>query len=292
MRLGNTEGAVIALKDIRFYTNALNDDQVLNNYTLYRDQVEDMFSVYDDNNIYMPGTQVLSVDAIAAKCPVIIVTGNVPELLATSDKNHTIYVDIDYINLQDPTRAFTGKGIRMRPQGTSSMGYPIKNFRFYTNYGTVWDYLGNIIPGGLYAFRQNAQPVTCLCAKADYADSSGTHNTGVARMMNDVFRDLQLNGEYVCRTEAQAVAIANNYTKDVRTTVDGFPVVILYRLTAESDLVFVGKYNLNNDTSAASVFGFTDIPAFYNSRVPCWEVLNNGNDIANFITADDFDSKW
>ena len=151
MRYGNTEGAVIALKDIRFYTNALNDDQVLNNYTLYRDQVEDMFSVYDDNNIYMPGTQVLSVDAIAAKCPVIIVTGNVPELLATSDKNHTIYVDIDYINLQEPTRALTGKGIRMRPQGTSSMGYTIKNVRFYHNYGPAGDYLGNSMPGGLIA---------------------------------------------------------------------------------------------------------------------------------------------
>ena len=114
----------------------------------------------------------------------------------------------------------------------------------------------------------------------------------MAGQRDGVVRVVQRKGRYLCRTEARDVAIANNYAEDVRSTVDGFPVVILYRLTAESDLVFVGKYNLNNDKSTESVFGFTDIPGFDNSRVQCWEVLNNGNDIANFITADDFDNKW
>ena len=128
--------------------------------------------------------------------------------------------------------------------------------------------------------------------KADYAESSGTHNTGIARLWNQVMTNAQINGEYVLRTEAQKTAIANNYPYDVRTTVDGFPVNVFYRLTADSELIYIGKYNFNNDKSTESVFGFRDIPGFDNSKVQCWEVLNNGNHLALFQDMDNFDTEW
>lgn len=282
----------IALKSIRAYNGVLSSDQILNNYILYRDDAAEMLTVYDRNNIYEEGTQNFSVDKLAAQCPVFIFTGDIPALENTTDKNKTIYVDVEYINMQDPSRSFTGKGIRLRPQGTSSMGYPKKNYRPYTGYGTMWDNLGNIIKDGLYSFAGRAKPVNVSCLKADYAESSGTHNTGIARLWNQVMTDTQLNGEYVLRTEAQKAAIAAGYPYDVRTTVDGFPVNVFYRLTEDSELIYMGKYNFNNDKSTESVFGYRDIPGFDNSKVQCWEVLNNGNHLALFQDMDNFDTEW
>lgn len=292
LRIGNTNLADVQLKALRFYNAALNHDQILNNYILYRDTTEELLSIYDKNAIYEEGTQNFSVDKLAAQCPVFIFTGDIPALENTTDKNKTIYVDVEYINMQDPSRSFTGKGIRLRPQGTSSMGYPKKNFRPYTGYGTMWDSMGKVLVDGLYSFAERAQPVNVWCLKADYAESSGTHNTGIARLWNQVMYDAQINGEYVLRTEAQKAAIAAGYPYDVRTTVDGFPCNVFYRLTADSELVYIGKYNFNNDKSTESVFGFRDIPGFDNSKVQCWEVLNNGNHLALFQDMDNFDTEW
>lgn len=292
LRIGGTSGCDVELKSLRFYNTALNSDQILNNYILYRDNSEELLRLYDRNNIYEDGTLNFSVDKLAAQCPVFIFTGDIPTLENTTDKNETIYVDVEYINLQDPSRSFTGKGIRLRPQGTSSMGYPKKNLRPYTGYGEVWDNLGNIMLNGLYSFKEGSQPVNVWCLKADYAESSGTHNTGIARLWNQVMTGAQLNGEYILRTEAQKAAMGNNYPYDVRTTVDGFPCNVFYRLTSGSELIYMGKYNFNNDKSTESVYGFRDIPGFDNSRVQCWEVLNNGNHLALFQDMDNFDTEW
>ena len=292
LKIGGASGCDVELKSLRFYNTALSADQILNNYILYRDNSEELLRLYDRNNIYEEGTLNFSVDKLAAQCPVFIFTGDIPTLENTTDKNETIYVDVEYINLQDPSRSFTGKGIRLRPQGTSSMGYPKKNLRPYTGYGTVWDNLGNIMLNGLYSFKEKAQPVNVWCLKKEYAESSNTHNTGVARFWNDILFNTQINGEYVMRTEAQKTALANNYPYDVRTTIDGFPVNVFYRLTADSELIYMGKYSFNNDKSTESVYGFRDIPGFDNSRVQCWEVLNNGNHLALFQDMDNFDSEW
>lgn len=292
LRIGNTQDCDIELKDIRFYSNALNMEQMLNNYMLYRDTVDEMFAIYDKNNIYEEGTSEFSIDALSGQLPVMLITGNIPELEGTTDKNKTIYVDLEYINLQDPSKSFTTKGTRMRPQGTSSMGYPKKNFRIYTNYGDMFDSAGKKIEGGKYSFKSFSQPVDCWCFKADYAESSSTHNTGVARLWNDVMKNLQLNGQYVCRTEAQNKAIENGYNFDVSTTIDGFPCVMFYRLTENDSPIFMGKYNFNNDKSTESVFGFEGIPGFDNSKMQCWEVLNNGNHLALFEDTENWNEEW
>lgn len=156
----------------------------------------------------------------------------------------------------------------------------------------MWDNLSNVIVDGLYSFAERAQPVNVWCLKADYAESSGTHNTGIARLWNQVIYDAQLNGEYILRTEAQKAAIAAGYPYDVRTAVYGFPCHVLYRLTADSELIYIGKYNYNNDKSTESVYGFRDIPGFNNSKMQCWEILNNGNHLALFQDMDNFDSEW
>ena len=156
----------------------------------------------------------------------------------------------------------------------------------------MYDSNGAIVADKLYSFKDGAQPVNCWCLKADYAESSGAHNTAIARMWNHLLFNSTINGEHVFRTQAQKAALENRYEYDVRTTIDGFPILMFYRRSKDSELIFIGKYNFNNDKSTESVFGFTGIPGFDNSRMQCWEILNNGDALALFTDVHDFDSRW
>ena len=307
LRFTASEGAEVSLKSIRIYDNALSADNILNNYILYRDSIQEMLEVYDRNDVYENGRDIFDATKMASRLPVMIVTGDIPTLENTSDKDTQIVVDIEYTDLQDPTKSFRMVNAAMRPQGTSSMGYPKKNFRIYTQKleGTIlYDANGNIVEDRLYSFKEGAQPVDCWCLKADYAESSGTHNTGIARLWNKALYDARVtidlgkdnphnvDNQPLLRTKAQTAAVDAEYPYDVRTTIDGFPILLFYRPSKTDDLIFIGKYNFNNDKSTESVFGFTGIPNFDNSRMQCWEVLNNGNALALFTTTENFDSKW
>ena len=302
-----SEGAEVSLKSIRIYDDALSADSILNNYILYRDSIQEMLEVYDRNDVYEEGRDIFDATKMSSRLPVMIVTGDIPTLENTSDKDTQIVVDIEYTNLQDPTKSFRMVNAAMRPQGTSSMGYPKKNFRIYTqklDETILYDANGNVVEDRLYSFREGAQPVNCWCLKADYAESSGTHNTGIARLWNKALFDARVtidlgkdnphnvDNEPLLRTNAQKAAIEAGYPYDVRTTIDGFPILLFYRPSANDDLIFIGKYNFNNDKSTESVFGFKGIPNFNNSRMQCWEVLNNGNALALFTTIANFDTKW
>ena len=184
------------------------------------------------------------------------------------------------------------------------MNYPIKNLRLYIKDKAKGDYgewplpilytgdtsnpetmvslsnpygtgIGSKPGKGKIAFKsglsgtfsegeRKAQAVNCWTLKADYAESSSSHNTGVARIWNQVMRDAILNGVYVSRTRAQASVMSegvNQRNWDVRTCVDGFPCVVFHRTSLDdNNWKFVGKFNFNNDKSTESVFGFCDIP--------------------------------
>ncbi len=295
LRIESGEGADVSLRSLRFYDTALSDSQILNNHILYQETAAEFMEVYDRNNVLEEGTSDLSTEALSGQLPIMIVTGNIPALEATTDKNLQIDVDVEYINLQDPERSFTLRDAAMRPQGTSSMSYPKKNFRLYTrkkDSTVLYDSRGAVVADRLYAFRAGAQPVDCWCLKADYAESSGAHNTGIARIMNAAMRDAQPGGEYRCRTRAQQAAVDAGYAYDVRTAIDGFPILMFYRLTENDPLVFIGKYNFNNDKSTESVFGFCNIPGFDNSRMQCWELLTNGHHLALFTDTSNWDEEW
>lgn len=316
------ENATIQLKQIRTYRRPLSHNEVLNNYILYRDTVEELVSAYDRNDVYIDNTERLSEDKLAAHTPVIIITGDVEKIQHFTKDNKGTYVRMDkieVINLEDQTKNMTLINPSMRAQGTSSMAYPRKNFRFYTqadgedktqpSYITqMFDYQGRELFGDdrVYSFKNKAKPVSCWCLKADYAESSSTHNTGIARLWNKVMNNVVIDNnkidsryylkdeslfpdiDHPCRTIAQLIANRDGYPYDVRTTVDGFPIVLFYHEREDLPLIFLGRYNWNNDKSTESVYGFCDIPNFDNSKVECWEVVN-GDMPCNLFT--DI-SKW
>lgn len=305
LSFSGTEDAQVELRAMRFYDTALSADNILNNYVLYRDSLNEMMEVYYRNEIYAEGTETFSPDLMLHRLPVMVITGDIPTLEAATSTSTQILVDIDYTNEQDPSKNFTMKNAALRIQGTSSLAYPRKNFRFYTQKEestVVRDAEGNVIESKLYSFKDGAQPVDCWCLKADFAESSGTHNTGIARIWNKVMTNAiiqhknvlgeEVNG-YVLRTGAQTAALAAGYGYDVRTTIDGFPIVLFYKKNAsDTDLIFLGKYNFNNDKSTPSVFGFENIPNFDNSRMQCWETKDNGHPLGLFTDVSGFDADW
>ena len=296
INISGSEDCVVMLRQIRCYDKALSDDEILNNYILYRPTVSEMLATYERNNVIENGD--FSVSKLEGELPVAVITGNIPAIEATTDKKHVEYVDIDFYNLQDRTKSFSWKNVYMTPQGTSSMTYPRKNLRPYTNKSDstrCYDADGKECVERKYAHMDGAQPCDRWTWKADFAESSGTHNAGIAMLWNKVLYNSMMNGQYVFRTEAQKTAAANDFPYDVRTTVAGFPMVVFYRLTKDDDLVFMGKYNFLNDKSSESVFGFKDISgvtadgeawAFDNSKVECWECLANKEDIALMKSVD------
>ena len=295
LSFAGTKDSEVIIKQIRVYGVALTSDQILNNYIIYRDTTEEMFHIYNKNDIFEDDSTQFSIEKLQGQLPVMLVTGDIPTLENTTNKDTQITVDIEYYNLQNPDKSFTMKNAAMRPQGTSSMLYPKKNFRIYTEEleeTEVYDANGKIIKDKKYSFKDGAQPVNCWCLKADYAESSGTHNTGIANLWHEVLYNSTINGEHVFRTEAQKAALEHQYPYQVRTTIDGFPILMFYRRTPEDTPIFIGKYNFNNDKSTESVFGFTDIPGFDDSRMQCWEILNNGDALALFTNVSDFDKRW
>lgn len=294
----------ILLKQIAIYDKPLSSDEILNNYILYRDSISEMLAIYNRNNVTTSDGQ-LSPEKLLNTLPVMYFTGleedrGIPYLETQTGKESTkinTRFDIDYENAQDKTKNFSLKAARVRIQGTSSSFYPRKNYRFYSakeKDAVMYDYKGDVIEDGLYSFKDGAQPVDCWCLKTDYAESSGSHNTGTARLWNDVMKNAVINGENKLMTGAQKAAVENKFEYDVRTTIDGFPIVVFYRNSYNHPWQFLGKFNFNNDKSTPSVFGFCDVPGFDNSRMQCWEILNNGHALCNFTeySSEYFDENW
>ena len=310
IHIGGTRCDVL-IKSIRIYSRALTEEQELGNFAVDSDN---LLAIWDRNNIYADNTSVFDIEKLAAKIPVMIFTGDMPTINATKSKSTTVYMDLEYRNYADSKYSFVVKNVKVKPQGTSSLGYPRKNLKI--DFSTVTDVLVNGVSiyetlrtEGVYAvdnevifewnngditysFKPKAQPVSVYTLKADYAESSGSHNTGIAKIINKALYDVRIDNEYVGRTEAQKKAIENNYKYDVRTAIDGFPEVCFYRLEAGGDLVYMGQYNFNNDKSDESVFGFKDIPGFDNSKVQCFEVLNNTHPLCLFTDVSSFDTDW
>lgn len=305
---------------MRSYTVALTDAQMLDAYIVDFNTADELINAYNRNNV-LDGNGQITVESLPADMPYMIITGVQPNGVSTFihaaiTNNKSMKYDVDqilFVNHSKPYQNWVLTGGCISLQGTSSLAYPIKNYREYL-YNSLKVpgimYLGCDAQGiggtlqeapkySLVMAEQNAgkisAPVNCFCAKADYAESSSSHNTGMARLVNDVLTDCGI------LTPAQRHVDKARYPYDVRTTVDGHPIMMFYRNTVNDTPVFGGKYNLNNDKSTEAVFGFTGIPGYHDNDwlqtkfggknpTECWEFLNNDYPMGSFLD-DDFDAK-
>jgi hypothetical protein len=121
-------------------------------------------------------------------------------------------------------------------------------------------------------------PSRVFCTKADYAESTGTHNTQNANLVETLYSE---------KTPAQLV------DDRCRTTIFGYPIVMYHQETETSEPVFIGKYNFNFDKGSEEVYGFNG-----SFDVESWEFKNNTSDQCNFLATigttweDDFEARY
>lgn len=180
----------------------------------------------------------------------------------------------------------TKSGCRVYGQGTSSMEYPVKNLRIKFKKHE-------------YIAYENAYPVDLVCCKADYMESSGSHNTGTANLVDNLMSTIGLESP---AQKFQKTHRDYSGGKDLVTNIVGHPIIIFWRPTENDDYQFVGKYNLNLDKATPEPFGFLNYPEeapeeinentfgwaidketgeIINS-IHCYEVLNNSDPLVTF----------
>lgn len=313
-----SDTCTVDVYNIRAYSNYLTETQMLELFISDLNSVEEVLAKYKYNDI-LDDNGNISLDKLPDYLPYVIITGKQPngvptlQQAAVNNNKKTKY-DVDeilFINKKDRSLSFRIVGGCISLQGTSSLAYPIKNYRIYS-YGANNKpgqlYLGCDDKGlggvlqesGKYSLRKAsksakaAAPVNMFCLKADSAESSSSHNTGLARIVNEALTSV---GDL---TPAQKYK-SNDYQYDVRTTIDGFPCLLFYRATATDTPIFMGKFNFNNDKATEEVFGFRDIPGYHDAvwvqdkfggknPTECWEFLNNDYPMGQFLEAD-FDAK-
>ena len=313
-----TDGCRTDVYSMRAYGTYLTDSQMLDAYIIDLGGADELLAKYEENNV-LDGNGEITVDSLPEGLPYIVITGvqengvSTVKQAAVNNNKKTKYdiTEALYVDKANPAMNFRLVGGCISLQGTSSLAYPTKNYRLYVKNSLKQPgdlYLGcdsQGVGGELqeshkYSFRpatseqKQAAPVDCWCFKADYAESSSSHNTGMAKM---VHRVLKAAGEL---TPAQK-HVSGDYRYDVRTTIDGFPVMLFYRNTVDDTPEFLGKFNFNNDKSTEAVFGFLDIPGYHDQAwvtdkfggenpTECWEFLNNDYEMGMFLD-DDFEAK-
>lgn len=243
--------------NILVYETALSFRQMQDNSIANLDDTAQMFKELEDNDIYNEESSGydLSYDKCVQKYPCIRYIGELPKFKGDKKTGTLVYEDPGHPedNFSNPTQ--------IDVQGTSSQYYTVKNWKVKAkgmfqmlNRGTeekrfalrAYDINGKEVP---------QKPVKTFCLKADFAESSGTHNTGAANMIDEILK------------AAGIVTPMQTIDNTVRTTIYGFPCLMFHQETETSPVRFVGRYNFNNDKSTHETFGFQDIEGFNDGMI-------------------------
>lgn len=208
-----------------------------------------------------------------------------------------------------PSFTYTSGKKSLDVQGTSSQGYPRRNYKWKAKQEDAkWRYLaGPLKDKPIYeynaekdkyeGFELNGKTFkkffldsvigeTTFCWKADYMESSSTHNTGFASYVSTLYSKHPLQDYFPGLT----------LPSSIRTTVYGFPMLVFNKTGADT-YEFVGRYNFNLDKGATDSCGFTyDIDSYVQDEngkyfpmeevAECWEIRNNQGQRTSFTKVD------
>ena len=291
-----SESADVEVRNMRVYSRALGDDEELANYMVDRPTSDEMVMLFEKNHVMDDEGTDVDIDKLRAMGKSVMrIVGDVNLVNQTNNKKFEVPVDIYFYSAYGKEYDFIIYQCGLRIQGTSSTTYPRKNYRIYfsrsTKYGTKLYVNGVEVADFRYSFKPGARPIDIFCLKADFSDSSSTHNTGAVRIVNDIWKRCGW------LTPPQ-MAYKGNY--DVRIGVDGFPIDLFYDNNGTGENVYLGKYNFNNEKSGSGIiYGFEGIEGFNDeatlkgerNKCICLEFLNNSEALCLFGTSnmDTFD---
>lgn len=229
---------------IRVYKTALGRRDILTNWIADTQDRELLLERYKRNNVFYNNE--LHPDYLPEGLAYIVFYTNEDGLPKVKGKGEEKYLNGKYV---DANREFTFTNAQLKVQGTSSSGYPRKNFT------ETFDDVNGILLNGVraYDFQMNDKSIATnsFCFKTDYASSEGANNVELVKLFNEI---------------CPAKIPPQEDNPNVRQGIDGFPMVIF--CYHDNAYYFIGKYNFANDKETPEVFGMTD-------GVESWEILNN-----------------
>lgn len=163
------------------------------------------------------------------------------------------------VTLYGESFALQGKTCQLQYQGTSSMAYPIKNYRLNLRdkNGDKW-----------YYDFPNSQPECRFTLKADFMNSCHAHNTGMAKFINDNLYNYDTDNEKSMNPFKWNHIQNDGDINDFREAINGFPCRLILINDGESPLnegqneptpgntKDMGIFNFNNDKDATTTLGF------------------------------------
>ena len=224
--IGNSESGII-LYNIRVYNRAISYTDAYNNYVY---DSENKSTIIANNDVLLNGE--INFDQCANKLDTILIQGDLSKILSsTTDKENSLSdVTIQRICPDDSTKNFTITGGQIRKHGQSTLNYPITSMKFWSNKsvsGTIPTFtcasqtsLG--LNKSRYLMKNTSIPANKWILQANYADSSGVHNGGLERLMQDTWYNAVIDGEYKLRTAPQLFASSKTVThNNVKLNEDG-----------------------------------------------------------------------
>lgn len=303
IKIGGGESGV-KVYNIRDYNYAISYTDAYNNF-LY-DSVSKA-DIADRNNI-LDGSGNINFDLCKNRIDTILITGNLSNILSgrTDKDSSTTDVTIERFCPSDSSKNFKIVGAQIRKHGQSTLTYPITSMKFWLNKSTT-----DAVP--IYEQTQQADlllgknryvmksanssdngkpsiPSNKFVLQANYADSSGVHNGGLQRLIQETWFNAVIDGEYKLRTAPQLFATnqlvhhnnenlhetgwvegysnigakntqwsnvtASEFPYDIRVAPDSFPcAVFYYDENGSQTRTFLGQYVFMDDKKSDFLYG-------------------------------------
>lgn len=275
--LGSSDCGIDIYK-IRVYNQCLTANAVKNNYIADEQDLDTMIAryhfedIYDDEGNIDPDKLPDNLPRLIIYCDEIVKNARdaygaplpmswepIPDLPEIADDSRTVDMIFRW-----PVRLdmeFDATGVKLKPQGTSSLEYYRKNYKADFTNGFIMRQTGETI--SKYQIRQNSVPVKKFVFKADVASCEGANNVEVVRYYCDI-----CPGKTPPQL-AEALKEASEQ-RDIRQGIDGFGMVIFWATAPGEPAHFLGKYNFNNDKGTEEVYGFG-----YSEFDESYEIRNN-----------------
>ena len=220
----NPNGQSVDIYSVKVYDRALNQQEVLNNYIADLPDPIEKIDLHTFNDIYdMFGNP--DKFKIGARIAVMMIEGNT---LPTAKIKPRPVVKVTFEHPFEPSKNFVREGVEIDVQGTSSLQYPIKNFKLRFNKAEKYEIEPGFIPERVFTL------------KADYMDSSHSNNTGLMKLFDTIYNEGIPPEVYDAR---------------VRTTLYGNPMILFHRVNSSDPWVFRGVYNFNLDKDSEESVG-------------------------------------
>ena len=298
IKIGGSESGV-RVYNIRCYNRALSYEEALSNY-IY--DCDDKATVINRNDIFT--SSVIEYNKVKNKIDTVLITGNLNAILSqdTLKDESTTTVNFKRECITDSTKTFEVTNGMIRKHGQSTLNYPITSLKIWTNKGKDEDNVTTSISlsdaqraEGLnknrYMMKTGSIPANKFVLQANYADSSGVHNGGLLRLINDTwYNAVDDRGRHFLRTapqlfstgeklvhddenlyedgswiEGTGVGVATNKTwtditrkpfpYKIRTAPDSFPCAVFYKNGPDDGYHFLGQYVFMDDKKSDHVYG-------------------------------------